>query len=192
MASKHKVVFLDRDGTLVHDRPGYYLRRVKDLKLYRSTVQALKQLQENGFKLVVLSNQSGLARGFLTEKTLKDIHGHLRKILKDRGIHLTAIYYCPHAPEAHCRCRKPKTFLARQAMRKWGLTLEGSFIVGDKKADVDLGRNLGIPSVFLRTGHGKDQMKKFGSQLHPSHRTKNILQAAKWIIKNSNGKKIQW
>lgn len=179
---KRRVVFLDRDGTIIHDRPGYYLCRPEKLKFYKVAFEALRILKRAGYRLVVVTNQSGIGRGYLDTRTLARIHHRLRLGLGRRGARIDAIYFCPHHPQDRCRCRKPSPLMARRAVREMGLTLEGAVVVGDKKADIDLGRALGISSVLLRTGHGRDQRKLFGRKLKPTYSAKDILSAARWII----------
>ncbi|MEE8424455.1 MAG: HAD family hydrolase [Elusimicrobiota bacterium] len=180
---KRRVVFLDRDGTIIHDRPGYYLRRPEKLKFYKVTFEALRLLKRAGYQLVLVTNQSGIGRGYLDTRTLAKIHRRLQANLRRRGTRIDAIYFCPHHPKDGCRCRKPSPFMARRAVREMGLTLEDAVIVGDKKADIDLGRALGISSVLLRTGHGRDQRKRFGRKLKATYSAKDILTAARWIIR---------
>ncbi|OIO09989.1 MAG: hypothetical protein AUJ52_05510 [Elusimicrobia bacterium CG1_02_63_36] len=179
-----RVVFLDRDGTLIHDRPGHYLTRPESLRLYRDTPAALKLLRAAGFRLVVVSNQSGLGRGYLTRAVLDRIHARLKRELTARGAKLDGIYFCPHRPDEGCRCRKPNPSLAKRAARDLGLTLEGAAVVGDKKADVDLGRALGAATVLLQTGHGRDQRARYGRKIRPTHEARGLLQAARWIVKH--------
>lgn len=180
---KKRVVFLDRDGTLIWDRPGFYLSRPEDLRVYRSTPEALKLLKRAGYRLVVVSNQSGIGRGFLDHRTLGRIHARLLRELRRKGATLDAIYFCPHHPDDRCRCRKPLPTLARRAIRELGLTLEGAAVIGDKKADVDLARALKIPSVLVRTGHAKHQRGTFGKDLAPTHQAKDVLSAARWVVR---------
>ncbi|MFH1724166.1 MAG: HAD family hydrolase [Elusimicrobiota bacterium] len=183
-APRSPVVFLDRDGTIIHDRPGFYLKRPEQLRLYASTPPALRLLRDAGYRLVVLSNQSGIGRGFLDHATLARIHRRLLSALRRRGADLDAIYFCPHHPADGCRCRKPSPVLARRALRENHITLRGSVVVGDKKADIDLARAIGIPSVLLKTGHGREQRAMFGRRLRPTHVARDILGAARWILKS--------
>ncbi|HAH07069.1 MAG TPA: hypothetical protein DCM05_11220 [Elusimicrobia bacterium] len=182
---KHPVIFLDRDGTLIYDRPGFYLRRPEQVRLYRFTAEALRLLRRAGFKLVVVSNQSGIGRGYLGLEMLRRIHLRLKAELKERGARLDGFYFCPHHPDDACRCRKPSPFLALKAVRELGLTLKGSFVVGDKKADADLARALGVPSVHLKTGHGRSQRERYGPRLGATHRSPHLLAAARWILRRS-------
>ena len=100
-----KAIFLDRDGTLIYEKPGVYLSDPKQLRLYKSTKPALALLSKSGFKLFIVSNQSGIGRGYFTEKEVNAVHAHLKTLLKPARIE--EIVFCPHAPDEHCACRKP-------------------------------------------------------------------------------------
>ena len=181
--ARRPVVFLDRDGTLIHDRPGHYLRQPGKLKLYPCTAEALRLLRSAGYRLVVLSNQSGIGRGYLDHAVLRLIHARLRRELRARGARLDGIYFCPHGPDAGCPCRKPKPLLARRAMRELGLTLRGGAVIGDKKADMDLARGLGIPGLMVKTGHWRSQRARYGGGLGAAVETGNVLTAARWLLR---------
>lgn len=180
---RRPAVFLDRDGTIIHDRPGFYLRRPEQVRIYPPVFEALRLLKRAGFRLVVISNQSGIGRGLLDLATLARIHRRLRAALKRRGADVDAVYFCPHLPGDGCRCRKPSPTLARRAVRELGLSLAGSAVVGDKKVDVDLARALGVPAVHVATGHGRRERERWGRRLAPAHRTRDVLGAARWILR---------
>ncbi|MDE2291664.1 MAG: HAD family hydrolase, partial [Elusimicrobia bacterium] len=146
------IVFLDRDGTLNPDRPGWYLTRPSQMRVYKRAPAALRLLRRAGFKLVVVTNQSGLGRGFLTRPTLRLIHGRLERQLAAGGARLDAIAFCPHHPDERCACRKPKPLLARRAARALGVSLARAAVIGDKRADLGLARALGVPGVLVLTG----------------------------------------
>lgn len=183
MKKKRPVAFLDRDGTLLYDRPGYYLRTPDKLRLYPYTAQALKALKKRGYALVVVTNQSGVGRGYLTEETLEKINDRLQRLLRKKGVPLDGIYCCLHHPEDRCRCRKPKPTLALQAVRDLGLTLEGAVVIGDKKADADLARNLKATSVFVMTGHGRNEAMRYGRRLRAHYTARNLLAGVNWWLK---------
>lgn len=175
--------FLDRDGTLNPDRPGWYLTRPSQMRVYRRAPAAMKLLRRAGFRLVVVTNQSGLGRGYLDEPTLGRIHAKLRRLLRRGGAPLDGIYYCPHHPAVNCACRKPKALLARRAVRELGLTLKGSVVIGDKPADMGLARALGVPGVLVLTGHGRHSLAK-SKALGPAAVRRDVLSAAAWVIRN--------
>jgi D-glycero-D-manno-heptose 1,7-bisphosphate phosphatase len=183
---KRPAVFIDRDGTLIREKN--YLSKIKDVQLIKGAVEAVKLLKSSGYKVIVLTNQSGIGRGYFTEPELLKVHAFLVKLLKKKGVILDGIYYCPHHPDADCSCRKPKTGMVIKAKRKLNLDLESSYTIGDHKGDFLLGQNMGGKGIFVLTGHGKHELKKIKAEPEkyiPDHISSNILSAAKWIIKDS-------
>jgi phosphoheptose isomerase len=147
-------ILLDRDGTIIVEKN--YLSSVDDLELLPGAMEGLRLLQDLGCGLIVVTNQSGIARGKLTVDTLTSIHAELRKRLAAGGVHIDAFYHCPHVPEDHCACRKPKPLLARQAATDLGFDLRRSFVIGDKPCDIDLANNCGARPILVRTGYGRE------------------------------------
>jgi D-glycero-D-manno-heptose 1,7-bisphosphate phosphatase len=143
-------VFLDRDGTLVEAR--HYPRLPEELVLCAGVAEALAELRNEGFRLVVVSNQSGVARGYFDEPALGRMHEHLERELARRGAPLDAIYYCPHAPEGGCECRKPSPGMLLAAASDLGLDLGRSWMVGDILEDVEAGRRAGCRTVLVDRG----------------------------------------
>ncbi len=184
--SPRAAVFLDRDGTIVHDRPGYYLVDEKSLKLYKHAPQALKIFQKMNYALIILTNQSGIARNYMSLEKSKKINLSLRAKLKNLGIDIAGIYFCPHAPKDKCSCRKPRVGLAKEALFNHNIILAKSFMIGDKFSDIKLGQNLKIKTIFLKTGHGRTQTLKYGKTIKANFVAKDILSAAKWIKKEKN------
>lgn len=183
MKRKKAAVFLDRDGTIVYDRPGHYLTRLSALRRYKDAKPALRMLQDSGFSLIVVTNQSGIARGYLTRETAEKINNRLEKNLLRLGISLDGIYYCPHAPEEKCSCRKPSPGLILKAARRHSIDLRRSFVMGDKLSDIRLGRRMGMRTVLLLTGHGRSQASRYKKILKPDYTARGILQGARWIVK---------
>ena len=167
-----RVVFLDRDGTMVKDVP--YCSKVEDLELLPGIPEAVKLLNDNGFKVIVVTNQSGIARGYLSENTLSQIHNKLKSELTKFGAHLDAIYYCPHHPDDNCGCRKPKAGLLLQASKDFNIDFEQSYIVGDQPMDITAGRSLGCRTVLL------SEVNK--PNCYPDFMAKTLLEASKWIL----------
>lgn len=180
-------VFLDRDGTLIHDREGHYLTDPRRLKLYKDAPRALRALAALGFRLIVLTNQSGVGRGYMTLARSVEINRALAAALKSRGVRLEGIYFCPHRPDEGCRCRKPAPGLLREAARAHRADLSRSFVVGDKKGDMELARACGLRAVFVETGHGRPQLAKHGPYLKAFPRAAGIAGAAA-IIKRMASK----
>jgi D-glycero-D-manno-heptose 1,7-bisphosphate phosphatase len=151
-----RAVFLDRDGTLIKDQP--YRDTPDGLKLLPNVAKGLRSWIASGFIPVIVTNQSGLARGLFTRKTLEIIHARLLKLLSDRDVKVEAIYVCPHHPEGKvrryskkCGCRKPKSGLLKRAARELGIRLRESVMIGDKPSDVEAGRHAGTRTILLGT-----------------------------------------
>lgn len=171
-----KAVFIDRDGTITHDIG--YVHKIEDFKLLPNAIKGLKLLKK--YRLFIVTNQSGIGKGFFT---LKDFFNYNKRVLaelKKHNIKIEKTYYCPHAPEDRCSCRKPKTKFLKGAEKKFSIDLKKSFVIGDKKADVELGRNAGCKSVLVLTGDGKKTVK----EAKPDFVAKDLLEAAKWIVEN--------
>lgn len=184
--TRNPAVFLDRDGTVIREKN--YLSKIKDLRLLSGAVAGMKLLKKAGYKLVLITNQSGIGRGYFTEAKLKKIHVRLAEMLKEKGAPLDAIYYCPHLPDDECACRKPKLGLIRKAGKRLNLDLKRSFSVGDHPGDFLLGQNMGGKGIFVLTGHGRKEFRNLRRRedgARPDRVERNLLSAARWIAKRS-------
>lgn len=152
---KQKTVFIDRDGTLIEEVN--FLSRIEDLRFFDDTDDAIRLLKENGFLVVVLTNQSGIGRGFYTEAAMHEIHA---KIQTDLTAKIDAFYFCPHLPTSGCGCRKPNVGMIEAAQRDYAIDLENSWIIGDKAIDVETGFNAGIKTALVLTGYGSREIEK--------------------------------
>lgn len=159
-----KVVFLDRDGTM--NVEVNYLYRKEDLKLIDGTAEAVRLLNEAGYKVIVVTNQAGVARGYYTEEDVKILHNYMNELLEKEGAHVDAFYYCPHHPEhgigiykRKCHCRKPDTGMFEAAERDTpeGIDKAHSYMIGDKRLDAKAGKNFGIKGILVGTGYGADE-----------------------------------
>jgi histidinol-phosphate phosphatase family protein len=175
----NRAVFIDRDGTLVPDIP--YLDDAEKLRLFPGAADSVARLREAGFLVIVVTNQSGIGRGFFSEETLGRIHEKLAALLGEEGTSLDGLYYCPHRPDEGCSCRKPETGLIDRAVKDLNVSLEGSYVVGDDVADIDLARNAGTKSVLVLTGHGIGSR----SLVKPNVITSDISEGVDWILKDS-------
>lgn len=180
MNKKIKAVFLDRDGTLIYEKPGVYLSDPARVRLYLSTRPALEKLARAGYALFVVSNQSGIGRGYFTAKEVDACHARLQQLLGTRA-KLTEIAYCPHAPQQPCSCRKPGTLLGEKLIKKYHIDPAQSFMVGDKKADVLFGKALGLSTVLVTTANGKRHLQKY-PDLQPDKVASNLKNAAAYIL----------
>ena len=180
-------VFLDRDGTIIGEVD--YLRRPQDVRLLPHAAAAIRRLNEAGLPVVVTTNQSGIARGMLTEKDLEAIHDVLRNRLAARGAHLDAIHFCPHHPDAgrgryrrRCHCRKPAPGLLLRAANDLDLDLDRSYAVGDSERDLLAGRKVGCRTVLVQTGYGRKTQVEVAGPLPADHIARNLSQAVEWIL----------
>jgi len=174
-------IFLDRDGTL-NVEVGY-LRSPDELCLIEGAAEALKQLHAAGYALIVVTNQSGIARGYLTPETLEAIHARLCAELAAQGAWLDGIYACPHHPNDDCDCRKPRSSLYLQAAREHGLDLSRSLMIGDKHSDLSAAKNLGMASILVRTGYGDQQHEIIAqwNDYQPAYIADDLRDAARWL-----------
>jgi D,D-heptose 1,7-bisphosphate phosphatase len=145
-----RAVLLDRDGTLLKD-PGY-LSDPDGIVFFPDVVDSLKLLQDAGYLLIVLTNQSGIGRGYFNEETGIAVNLRMADILREKGVDLIGIYYCRHHPDEGCRCRKPGTLMAERALSDLGIQARSSWMVGDTSKDVLMGMNAGLRPVLLTTG----------------------------------------
>jgi histidinol-phosphate phosphatase family protein len=174
-----KAVFIDRDGTINEEKG--YLNNLGDFLLFEKTHKALKALKKAGYKLILITNQSGLSTGMVELKNLNKIHRKMIKELKASGAELDDIYVCPHSPEDNCECRKPKTKLVFEAKEKYGLNLKDCWVIGDKTSDIEMGKRAGCRTVLLKTGYGGKDGKY---AVTPDFVAEDIFQASKIIKKN--------
>ncbi|MEI7905151.1 MAG: HAD-IIIA family hydrolase, partial [Candidatus Firestonebacteria bacterium] len=150
LSGKRAAVFLDRDGTINVEKE--YLSEPKDLKLIRGAAEGIKILNDAGYLAIVTTNQSGVGRGLFTEKTLKKIHAKLVLLLERKdGARLDSIVYCKHSPDAGCDCRKPLPGMINKAAEDFNVNIKKSYVVGDKKADIEFGKKAGAKTILVLT-----------------------------------------
>jgi heptosyltransferase II len=178
-------IFLDRDGTLNED-PGF-LKSAADLKLLPGVGPALARLKSAGARLVVVTNQSGVGRGFLTLKDLEAIHARLEGLLEQEEAALDAIYFCPHHPDDGCRCRKPARGMIDRAVSELQVDLRRSYLIGDHAIDMQLAKSVGARSVLVTTGKVDEQALTMllAAQAMPDAVAKSLAEAAEWILKDA-------
>ncbi len=177
--SARRFVLLDRDGTLIAERN--YLARVEDVELLPGTAPGLRLLQDAGFGLVVLTNQSGLGRGYFDWAVLNAVHSHLTQLLANKGVSLTAYYVCPHTPDDNCDCRKPQPGMVQRAAEELHFDPAESFVIGDKPCDLELGRAVGAVTFLVRTGYGALWERE---GLQADYIVDDVLAAAHIILEN--------
>jgi histidinol-phosphate phosphatase family protein len=182
---KAPAVFLDRDGTIIFDRN--YLKLPKQVRLYSFAAESINRLKAAGFKVVVVTNQSGVARGFFSENELKKVHDFFFSLLMKAGTRVDALYYCPHVDEDNCNCRKPKIGMALKGEKDLDIDLKRSYAVGNSIRDYILGFNMGGKGILVLTGHGKKQRKIAQKEkIKPLAICKSLRQAVDLITMNRN------
>ncbi len=168
---KNKAVFLDRDGTVNVDKD--YLYRTEDFKFEKNVPQTLKYLYGKGYKLIIITNQSGIARGYFTEKDVIKLHEYIAKKARQNGFEIEGFYYCPHYAggvveeySVECGCRKPGTGLIERAVKEHNIDTAESYMIGDKEADIIAGRRAGLRTILVGTGYGKETAANFKGYDH--------------------------
>lgn len=173
-----RAIILDRDG-VINDDPGY-VHKIEDFKLLPGVIEALKSLK-NQFKFIIISNQSGIGRGYYTKEDFHKFNNHLLNELKKHEINIEKTYFCPHSPEENCDCRKPNTTFIKQAKEEFNLDIQNSFVIGDHPHDIELGKNAGCKTIYLLTGHGEKHKDEITQK--PDLIANNLLEAAQWILR---------
>lgn len=184
----NKAVFLDRDGT-INEEMGY-INHISRFRIFAFVPEAIKIFNDEGYKVVVITNQSGVARGYFQESLVKEIHKKLISDLKKEATIIDKIYYCPHHPlegkgkyKKDCNCRKPKTGMIEMAVKELKIDLNKSFMVGDRFKDILFAQQAGLKPVFVQTGYGLGEVtyQKKNWEIQPAYIAKNLLAAARYI-----------
>jgi D-glycero-D-manno-heptose 1,7-bisphosphate phosphatase len=184
-------VFLDRDGTIIEDVG--YLRDVSQIDLLPWAADAIRQLNEAGYAVIVITNQSGVGRGFYDEAHVQATHRALDAMLGERGARIDGYYYCPHYPESSdsryggkCDCRKPAPGLLQRAAAELGLDLAASWMVGDWWRDVQAGIGAGTRTILVRTGRSAEHRPAPPDAPRPDAILNSLMEAAGWILRSSS------
>jgi D-glycero-D-manno-heptose 1,7-bisphosphate phosphatase len=186
---KKPAVFLDRDGT-INEQMGY-INHPGRFFLLPGVAEAIRLLNANGFLTFVVSNQSGVARGYFTVELVHEIHAKMEKMLAKDGARLDGIFFCPHHPggavpeySVECDCRKPGVGLMEKACRRFDIDMEGSYVIGDRCLDMEMARRAGLEGILVLTGYGRGERDYLlpGSPAKPAHVAEDLLGAVHWII----------
>lgn len=174
----NKAVFLDRDGTINVEKN--YLYKIEEWEWADGAIQAIKGFNELGFYVIVVSNQSGIARGLFSEDNVKKLHIYVNKELIKNNAKIDEFYYCPHHPKfsKECDCRKPNIGMIKKAKIKYNINLEKSFFIGDRISDIQTALNSSMTPILVLTGHGKEEVDKIKDNVLI---TENIYEAYKLI-----------
>lgn len=185
---KRPGVFIDRDGT-INEQLGY-INHESRFVIFPFVAEAVKLLNDNGFLAIVVTNQSGIGRGYYPEDLVLELHGRLRDKIAEIGARFDNIYYCPHHPHAEleafredCNCRKPRTGLIDLALKDFDIDMTRSYVVGDRYVDIDFAKRANLPGVLVKTGYGMGEIeyKSEGNPV-PEYMAEDLLDAVKWIL----------
>lgn len=184
-----KVVFLDRDGT-INEEVGY-LNHLERFVLLPRVAQAIRLLNQHQFKTVVVTNQSGVARGYFPETLVRQVHQKMEDLLRMAGAHLDGIYYCPHHPDVgsppyrqRCRCRKPGRGMVEEAARDLEIDAARSYLIGDRGNDIEFGHQFGARGILVLTGYGRGEWEYLRGQwsIQPDYVAQDLYDAVQWIL----------
>lgn len=182
-------VFIDRDGT-ISEEVGY-VNHLSRYQVYPWTAQAIRNLNEAGLKVIVVTNQAGVARGYFKEELVKQVHEKLVTEMTRAGARFDAIYYCPHHPSVgeapyrqSCDCRKPKTGMLERAAAEFGIDVTQSFVIGDRYGDIELAHNAGARSIFVLSGYGlgEYEYQRHNWKRQPGWIAKDLLEASQLVL----------
>ena len=176
-------VFLDRDGTIIEEVG--YLNHASRFRMFPFVAAAIRRLNDVGMPVIVVSNQSGVGRGYFPESLVHTVNELMTQQLAKVGAKIDAIYYCPHTSSENCNCRKPKTGMLDSAALEHALDLQRSFVVGDRYGDMELARNARARSVLVRTGYGEGELAWHVAKwpFQPDFVAEDLTQAADWILR---------
>ena len=189
-----KTVFLDRDGVINQSPPNMgYVQKWSEFSFIPNSQKAIRELTQSGYRIIVVTNQSGIGRGLFTEKDLKDIHSQMVSEITKTGGSIDAVYYCPHHPEAGCECRKPKPGMLTRAAREHNIELSSAYLIGDSITDIMAGQRAGTKTLLVLTGLGQESYhhyintKPSGRANKDEHRPEkiftNLYTATRWLRK---------
>jgi D-glycero-D-manno-heptose 1,7-bisphosphate phosphatase len=186
--SGRAAVFLDRDGTLIEEAG--YINRLESLRLFPWSLDAVRLLNRGGFRVIVVTNQAGVARGYFGDAFVRRAHEHLASAIRASGGEVDGFYHCPHHPDAvvaeyrkSCDCRKPAPGMLLEAAREHGLDLARSYAIGDRWHDIQAAQKAGATAVMVRTGYGSTELEKPRAGLTPAHVADTLIDATTWILR---------
>ena len=195
-----RTVFLDRDGVINQSPPNMgYVRKWSEFSFIPNAKKAIRELTENGYRIIVVTNQSGIQRGLYSEESLADIHSRMVTEINKTGGAIDAVYYCPHHPDAGCKCRKPKIGMLMRAADEHNIELSNAYLIGDSVTDIQAGQRAGTRTFLVLTGLGQESYYYYINAKSDwrvdenGHRPEkiftNLYATTRWLIKNEKNKK---
>lgn len=186
---KRPAVFIDRDGT-INEQMGY-INHLSRFVILPGVAEAIGLLNREGFLAIVVSNQAGAARGYFPPPLIETVHESLKSSLKERGVYLDGIFYCPHHPRSvipelrvECNCRKPRPGLVYQACANLDIDMSRSYVVGDRCLDIEMAHRCGLLGVLVKTGYGRGEIDYLlpSSEQNPIYIAEDLYDAVRWIL----------
>lgn len=175
-------LFLDRDGVVNKNQPGY-ITSWSDFHFLDGAQEAIAQLTDAGYQIFICTNQAGIAKGLVSRKTVEEIHYHMITEITHYGGKIEKVYYCPHIQEDHCFCRKPQPGMLIRAYQEYALDMSNAFLIGDALSDIQAGLVVGVQTILVLTGRGKEQLQAYEYQgKRPFLVAKNLLHAAEMVL----------
>ncbi len=181
-----RAVFLDRDGVIIREPP-HYIHKLSQLNFIPKSADAIRLLNENGFTVVITTNQAGIAHGYFREEDTLTFNSAMIERLAQEGARIDAIYYCPHHPEAKiekyridCDSRKPKPGMLTRAEKELNVDFKRSFLIGDKRSDIEAGKRVGCKTIMVRTGHGAEELKS--NRIECDYIADDLYDAVEYVI----------
>ncbi len=182
-----KTIFLDRDGVINKDPGGWtkysYVTKWDDFFFLEGSIEALRRLKEAGYRICVISNQAGIGKGYFTFEDLDSVNKKMIEEVEKGGGKIDELYYCPHRDDDNCNCRKPKTGMIEQALRKADIDLKNTYIIGDSLRDIEAGKRMGMKTIFVLSGKVPLSAAKEW-RIRPDAIKNNLLEAVEWILEN--------
>ena len=179
--TKKKAVFLDRDGIINVEKN--FVKTWDEFEFIPGIFENIKRLNKNGFLVIIVTNQSGIKRGFYTEETLKTIHSNMLKILEDNDAYVDDIFYCPHFDDDNCNCRKPKPGMIIEASEKHNIDLKESWVIGDNERDIIAGKKAGCKTIHVMINAEQDKQSNIKNEADFS--SKDLYDAINKIVANT-------
>ncbi len=181
-----KVIFIDRDGVINRDPGGWtkysYITKWDEFFFIDGSIEALKRLKEAGYRICLISNQGGISKGYFTQSDLDKVNEKMLAKIEEGGGKINELYYCPHHDKDNCECRKPKTGLIEQALKKSDVDLKNTFIIGDSIRDIEAGKRMGMKTIFVLSGKTPASETKSWT-IQADCIKKDLLEAVEWILR---------
>lgn len=188
-----KTVFLDRDGVINRNPPNMgYVRNWTEFSFIPNARSAIQKLTQSGYRLFVITNQSGVGRGLYSEEDVRDIHSRMTAQIAEAGGRIDAVYYCPHRPDAGCECRKPKPGMLQRAAQEHNIDLSRAYFIGDVLTDIQAGKRAGTATFLVLTGLGQESYHDYINAKHGRYGNKeeycpdkiftNLYAATRWLL----------